>query len=432
MGAVSLLAMSAEEIPEPKQKSADRTLVVVWIANFVTALGMMSFIPFFPSHLRALGVGEANLSLWTGICVGAAPLAAALMGPIWGALGDRFGRKMMVMRSLLGIFVFVGLMAFATTPGQLLVLRIGQGIFSGFLPPSVTLVTLAFPVGHVGRISGVLQSAMAGGSVLGPLFGTVILQTLPARFMFATPALLSGFAAILVAIFAKEFEAPSPAIGLAKGEPVHRLALGVLRDVFQRIAALATRPGMQLGLGFLFVAQFGIGATNPQLELFVAHVEPTWDVAKVQQGTAYLYSVLAVLGLVAMPAWGRFGDRRGHGLVLLISAACTGVGLILGGMATAFWVLLASRFVLGAFATGLGPAAFGLAAEVTERGEQGAANGAVFSARALAIAIGSMLGGALVTLLGLRGVYYAAGVLLLIAALVAAPKLRRKQSPAQD
>ena len=258
--------------------------------------------------------------------------------------------------------------------------------------------------------------------MLGPLFGSLLIQTLPARFMFATPAILAGCAALLVWTVAREAELPAQTSKAR--QPMHQMGLGVLLDVAKRIGALIQRPGMKFGLGFLFVAQFGIGATNPQLELFVGYIEPGWNAAKVQQHTAYLFSVLAVLGFFAMPAWGRFGDRRSHGLVLILAAAGTGVGLVLGGMATVFWVLLASRLLLGVFGTGLGPAAFGMAAEVTDRDEQGAANGAVFSARAMALALGSMFGGALVNLLGLRGIYYAAGALLLFAALVATFRLR--------
>ncbi len=402
--------------------AATRTLIVCWIANFVTALGMMSFLPFFPSHLRSLGVEEGSLPMWAGLCVGAAPLAAALMGPIWGALGDRFGRKMMVLRSLLGIFVFVGLMAFARTPLQILILRLGQGVFSGFLPPSITLVTMGYPTGQTGRISGILQSAMAGGSVLGPLFGSALILAFPSHFMFATPALLAGMAAILVGVFASEASLP-PAAPLAKvGRSLTGMVVSVLGDIWTRLLELMSRPRMRLGLAFLFVAQFGIGATNPQLELFVGYVEPLWSPGKVQQHTAYLYSVLAVIGLFAMPAWGRYGDRNGHGKVLVIAAVSAGVGLCVSGFAWAFWVLLVSRVILGALGTGMGPAAFGLAAGVTEREERGAANGAVFSARAFAMAMGSICGGALITILGLRGIYWVSGALLLIAAVTAGPR----------
>ncbi len=98
-------------------KRWERTYWVVFAANLITAVGMMSFLPFFPTFLRELGVeGEAAVKTWTGIAFGAAPFSAALMGPIWGALGDRFGRKMMVLRSLLAITLFVGCMGFVYCP----------------------------------------------------------------------------------------------------------------------------------------------------------------------------------------------------------------------------------------------------------------------------------------------------------------------------
>ena len=180
---------------------------------------------------------------------------------------------------------------------------------------------------------------------------------------------------------------------------------------------------IRVALVFLFIAQFGIGATNPQLELFVGHVEPDWAQGKVQQHTAYLFSILAGVGLFAMPVWGRYGDRNGHGKVLVISALSAGIALCVSGFATAFWVLLVSRLLLGAFGSGLGPAAFGLAADVTGREERGAANGAVFSARALAISLGSIVGGVLVHFLGLRGIYIGSGCLLVIAVFAAGPRL---------
>ena len=88
---------------------------------------------------------DAAIKVWTGLIVGAAPFVAAFMSPIWGALGDRVGRKLMVMRALAAIGLFVGAMGFAQSPWQLLVLRVMQGVFSGFIPPSITLVSVGAP-----------------------------------------------------------------------------------------------------------------------------------------------------------------------------------------------------------------------------------------------------------------------------------------------
>ena len=123
-----------------------RTYRAVWLANLITSVGMMSFLPFFPSLLEEMGVsGDTAVRAWAGAIFGAAPLSATLMSPIWGALGDRLGRKLMVCRAMFAIALFVGGMYFASTPLQLLLMRIGQGLFSGFIPPMKIQALFSIP-----------------------------------------------------------------------------------------------------------------------------------------------------------------------------------------------------------------------------------------------------------------------------------------------
>ena len=78
-----------------------KTYWAVWVANLVTSIGMMSFLPFFPQHLRSLGMTDPDsIARWSAAIFGAAPFTAGLMMPIWGAIGDRVGRKAMVLRAL--------------------------------------------------------------------------------------------------------------------------------------------------------------------------------------------------------------------------------------------------------------------------------------------------------------------------------------------
>lgn len=114
-----------------------RNLAVVFAANLLTSVGMMGFLPSFPSIVRSLGVTEEGaVEVWSGVLLAAAPLVAALLGPVWGAIGDRFGRKAMVLRALGGITLFTGAMSLVREPWQLLLLRLGQGVLSGYIPPS--------------------------------------------------------------------------------------------------------------------------------------------------------------------------------------------------------------------------------------------------------------------------------------------------------
>lgn len=394
---------------DPDQESlAARTFGAVWVANFLAALGMMAFLPFFPSYLRDhLGVAEGQVALWAGLCVGAAPMAAAVMGPIWGALGDRFGRKPMVLRALFGLSIFVGLMSTARTPEVLFLYRIGQGAFSGFLPPSVTLVSLSYPAGRSGRISGSLSAAMATGTIAGPLLGSLFRKAYDPSYLFLATAGLCALGGLLVLVFAREPE------GFRAKATTARLHT-IFPDIGRRLASMMQKPRLRLGLLFLFFVQFGIGATNPLLELYVEQLHPNWTVEQISDKTAWLFTVMAVCAMVTMPVWGRFGDRRGHGRVLLWAAALSGVGLCVSGFATVFWVLLGGRLILGLFSSGLAPAAFGLVSDVIPREEQGAANGAVFSARAFALGFASWVGGWLASVVGLRGLFFAGGVGLMV------------------
>ncbi|MEZ5978189.1 MAG: MFS transporter [Planctomycetota bacterium] len=401
-----------------------RTFAVVWIANLLTGMGMMSFLPYFPSYLERLGVTDkADVSTWAGLCFGAAPLSAALMGPIWGALGDRFGRKAMVLRSLFALSFFVGLMAFARTPWQLLLLRVGQGLFSGILPPSITLVSIGVPADRRGRVAGGMQTAMAAGAIGGPQIGSFVHGASDPRYLFVGVCVATLVGALLVLFFAREDD--SERKQSAEGG---RLLQALARD----IASLFAIPRLRAAMVLLFCVQFGIGATNPVLELYVREIVPDASPEHAAHLAGNLFSVMSLMLVVSASMWGRAGDRFGHGRALIASAVVACVALIGSGAATVFAFLLAARVVLGVGAGGLGPTAFGLAAVTVPPHARGAANGAVFSSRALALATSSMVGGWLAAQVGIRQLFVWAAVALGAATVLSLPRLAGRSVPAPD
>ena len=387
--------------------SARRTFAVIWIANLLSALGMMSFLPFFPSVVEGLGITErGRVALWSGLCHGAAPFMAALMGPFWGAFGDRYGRKLMVVRSMLALSVFVGLMSFARTPVELLVLRLAQGVFSGFLPPSITLVSVGVAKERQGRLAGNLQMAMATGAIVGPLLGGVLAGMYGVRSLFLVVALSTGAATLLVALFAderrseEELAAPRPTFGF----------VAMLRGMGRDLEELMSRPRMRAGLLILFVTQFGIGATNPQLELFVRDLSPGLDAAAHRSQTGFLFTAMSVANLAAMPVWGRFGDSRGHLRALVIASGGCALALGATAFATTYLVLLFGRIGLALAGAAMGPCAFALAGSEADPNRRGASFGAVFSARTLSLSLSAGAGGGLAGLLTIPGLFGAAAL----------------------
>ncbi len=397
-------------------ESWKRTYWVVFVANLITAVGMMSFLPFFPSLLTDIGLSDRDeIARWSGLIFGAAPFSAAIMGPIWGSVGDRFGRKPMVLRALFAITLFVGCMVFARTPGQLLALRIGQGVFSGFVPPSITLVSVGAPKADQGRVTGSLQASLPAGMIAGPLVGALIQSTLGIRWVFVFVALASGLSGLFVLLWAEEDR--SLGTTLERFSPTSLLA-GTLAD----LRALLLEPRVRWAVLLLFAVQFGLGASNPLMELHVADV---WegDPERVVGLTAILFSALAVASVISNPLWGRWGDRIGHGSTLLCATFSSGIALGLHALVPGFALLFVLRLLMGVFSPGANVAAFGLAATETPVARRGNAFGAVFSARALAVSLGGILGGWLASQIGIDGLFLVGGGAMLLGALLGRSRL---------
>ncbi|MEZ6015287.1 MAG: MFS transporter [Planctomycetota bacterium] len=419
-----------------------RTFWVVWAANLITSIGMMSFLPFFPSLLEEMGLqDEGEVARWAGLCFAAAPLTATFSAPLWGAIGDRFGRKLMVCRSMVAIALFVGAMGFAATPWQLLALRFAQGLFSGFIPPSITLVSVLAPADRQGRVAGDLTTALAIGGLVGPMLGGLAVTALGShQRVFFVVAALAALATALVAFGARE----DPATWRSGAQPMG--ARAVARAAFGDLREVAANPTLRATAFLVFAMQFGLGAVNPQMELYVrdffagVQVEGTLlqhvtDLVGSEGVTAHdkvetlatslTFGVMAIASLLTLRPWGQRGDRIGHRRALVQCALVCAGSLLFQAFAPAFLLLLVGRMAMGVGMSGIGPLAFGLAAGEASADRRGGAFGAVFSARTFAVAVGGIVGGVAYEYIGVRGLFYMSTAIIGLALFGFATRTRR-------
>src|SRR5262245_53254269 len=241
------------------------TFWAVFASNLFASAGLMCFLPFFPTLLEHLGMEDAHArAVWSGILFGAAPLAAAFSGPVWGSIGDRYGRKLMVVRSLVGLTLFVGLMALARSAWVLLALRIGQGVFSGYMAPSLTLVSVAAPGDRQGRVTSWIQTASTIGTIAGPMLGALLIHS-GTGTVFVVTAAGALASATLVGFLAVEDPRQRAAAG--------PLSLGaVLRSTWSDALGLLRNPRLRSALALYAAVHFALGSTNPQMEFLVESV----------------------------------------------------------------------------------------------------------------------------------------------------------------
>ncbi|MBN2361528.1 MAG: MFS transporter, partial [Deltaproteobacteria bacterium] len=178
-----------------------------------------SFVfPFIPLYVQALGVPDpTKAAQWSGWIAASTALTMAVAQPIWGNLADRFGRKPMVIRSMIAGSITLGLMGLATHPWHILVLRLLQGMLTGTVTASTALVATVVPKQRLGFALGLLQVAMFGGSSLGPLVGGIVADSFGFRASFGAACLLALAGGLTVITLVREDFTPPPATAARRG-----------------------------------------------------------------------------------------------------------------------------------------------------------------------------------------------------------------------
>jgi DHA1 family multidrug resistance protein-like MFS transporter len=179
-----------------------------------------------------------DLDLWTAASASASGLSMAIASPIWGLLGDRYGRKPMLIRSMLGGAITVGLIFLAQSPLQLVILRLAQGAMSGTVAAATALVAAETPRHRVGWALGVVTSAVALGGAIGPVVGGLAGAAFGLRIVF-----LGGGVLLLISTIP---------VFLIVGESERRIRTGPRPSI---LALIRQRPGTVRALAVLIGAQ---------------------------------------------------------------------------------------------------------------------------------------------------------------------------------
>ena len=109
-----------------------RNVWALTLTVFVAFVGFQFFTPFLPLYLRELGVTDpSRIALWAGLLAAVTPGVSGILSPLFGRLADRYGRKMMLIRSLSGFVVIVAAMGLVTSVQQLFAARLDHGALRG-------------------------------------------------------------------------------------------------------------------------------------------------------------------------------------------------------------------------------------------------------------------------------------------------------------
>jgi MFS transporter, DHA1 family, multidrug resistance protein len=391
--------------PTKVQTNWKRNLRVVWAAELLAIMGFSSTAPIYAYFIQYLGVEQHLIARWSGIVIALSSISMGILGPIWGALGDRHGRKVMVMRAMFGGAVIIGLQGFSQNVWQFAVLRLIQGALTGTVTAATALVASNTPRDRLGETLGKLQLAIFLGNALGPTTGGFVADTLGYRATFWLTAIYLLSAGGLILFLVKENFTPS----------TEALEGSLWRRMYQDTGMILTSSLLGLVLWLRFALRVSLNVTAPTMPLIVQNLMPSSTLLGSASGL--LATVSGISSALAAPVVGRWADRGNGRTLLLGSAMLEAFALILQAAAPVYWMLVVAQFILG---FGVGGALAVISAYIgrmAPEGRIGTAFGLDAMAVSIAGAIGPSVGGWLSDTVSRRTPLWVGGVAMVMAGL---------------
>ncbi len=187
-----------------------RNQFAVTAASFVGFTGFTLVMPFLPLYIRALGVSDVGeIAMWAGLSLGVTPAVTAALSPFWGRVADRYGRKIMVQRSLVSFVVIMTVTAWVTHPWQIFALRAVQGIFAGYGGLTLAMAAESAPPERLARAIGLVQTAQRIGPAVGPVIGGVVAGLVGLRQAFYVTSAFYLVALVLLTVLYRNPDRPA-------------------------------------------------------------------------------------------------------------------------------------------------------------------------------------------------------------------------------
>lgn len=393
----------------------ERTLYIVFFATVVNVVGFASIFPFLPLYVNSLGSAWGlSTELLSGLVFGAQGLSMMIAAPIWGALADRHGRKIMIVRATFGGAITVGLMAFVDTGEGLVLLRFIQGAVTGTLSAANALVAAIVPRNQMGYAMGLMQMALWAGVAIGPLIGGVLAELFGYETSIIFTAVLLILAGLLVWFFVEENFVPET------DENGH--SHSILEDWKEILSTTGVKPA--------YLVRFLLGVTQmillPLAPLFVLSLLPA-D-APVNIWTGVITGVGGGASVLTSVYLGRMGDRVGHRPILLMSVVAAAIFYFFHFFIIEVWQLLVLQLLVGAAIGGIIPSLTALLATFTRPGEEGSVYGLDQSIVASTRFVAPLLAGVLASWLSIRSTLGLTSILFVFIFILAFSFLPDKQT----
>ena len=389
-------------------KQSQRNIFAAAAAGCIGSTGFTLVMPFLPLYIAELGTTDlGEIAMWSGLTLAATPAVTAISAPMWGRVGDRYGSKVLVIRSIAAFILTKAAMAFVTAPWQLLALRALLGVFAGYGALTISMAAESAPRHRMAHAIGVVQTGHRLGPAIGPVIGGALAPLVGLRNVFLAASVFYTAALLLVIFIYRE-----PREGRAPR------ALRASREVFSQLLRL---PGFVLALFLIFGLQTVDRSFGPVLPLYVEQVGI--ESARVPIVSGVLFSLAAVSAAFGAFLAGRLLLRFSAKRVIVVGSLAAALGMAAIVVAPSLWIVGAAMVVVGAAIGTATTTVWAVAGSLLPGDAHATGFGLMTTANLIGLAFSPLIAG-FIGGSGLRIVFVADVILLLILAALVARKLR--------
>ena len=202
------------------EEAWSRNLVILLTAIFVEETGWSLTAPFLPIYIQELGIPDPRqAALWAGFVIAASMVINSAMIPVWAALADRFGSKLILLRALVALAVTNFAVGLVGDVHQLMLVRLVTSFFTGLVPLSYAIITSGAPQAKTAQSVAHLQTVTIVASSVGPLIGGILVDRIGVRpgYFFASALCVFGLLLVLLLFHSPERMGSAPTAATQRG-----------------------------------------------------------------------------------------------------------------------------------------------------------------------------------------------------------------------
>ncbi|MGH2576121.1 MAG: MFS transporter, partial [Ignavibacteria bacterium] len=338
-------------------------------------------------------------------------ITAFIATPIWGWLGDRVGKKKMVLRAVFGLALSQFLIGLSDNVVQLFLFRMLQGALSGFIAAALALVSSNTPKEKSGYAIGFLASSTAAGNVLGPFIGGFLADSFGYRNVFFITSSLCLLSGLLVLFFVKEFN---------KSQNNENNIIDNYKFVF-------TSSRIKYAMLVLILSAASISMIQPIFALFIE--SKIGNIKYIATITGSIFAVMGIFQVVSSPLWGKRNDRKGYRRNLTFALLGAGAGYALHVASSGVWELIPIRAFLGFCIGGVLPSLYSFISNNTPLERKGGVMGIASSFTLFGNLLGPISSGYISAFTSINFVFILSGVILTIGSVIVYKNFKPKVIP---